>query len=425
MESKKKLIIIGCGSRGKTYADQGIKSGNFEVVAIAEPIDERRRYLQDMCGVSDELAFTSWEPLLALGKIADAAVIATMDRDHFAPAKEAMKLGYDLLLEKPAAATPEECDALLEIANKYGRQVVVCHVLRYTPFFRALKRMIDEGMIGKVMNIHHVEGVGNLHQSHSFVRGNWGNAERSTPMILQKSCHDMDIIQWLVGEKCLSVQSFGSLSYFTEANAPAGAPEFCISGCPEYDTCPYNAVKLYYDDKKNGWFRGAAAQMHKPTDEAVLNAIKTTNYGRCVFRCDNNVVDHQVVNLLFEGGATASFTMSAFTKGGREIRIMGTHGEIIAKMNCDTLTFNDFRDNSTREIKIADMQPGDSIVGGHGGGDTGIIGALYGMLCGTPSPDLSTLDISVENHKIAFAAELSRLTGKVVSLSGGEIRIPD
>ena len=197
MENKKKLIIIGCGSRGKTYADQALKSGNFEVVALAEPIDERREYLQELTGVTDELAFTSWEPLLALGKIADVAVIATMDRDHFAPAAEAMKLGYDLLLEKPAAATPEECDALLEIANKYGRRVVVCHVLRYTPFFRALKRIIDDGMIGKVMNIQHTEGVGNLHQSHSFVRGNWGNAERSTPMILQKSCHDMDIIQWL------------------------------------------------------------------------------------------------------------------------------------------------------------------------------------------------------------------------------------
>jgi predicted dehydrogenase len=321
------------------------------------------------------------------------------------------------LLEKPAAPTPEECDILARAAEQYGSRVLVCHVLRYTPFFNALKSVIVGGKIGDVMNIQHIEGVGNLHQSHSFVRGNWGNSDRATPMILQKSCHDMDILQWLVGKKCLEVHSFGTLSYFRSENAPAGAPEFCIEGCPEYDSCPYNAVKLYYDDKKNNWFRSAAAKMHEPTDEAVLNAIKTTNYGRCVFRADNNVVDHQVVNLLFEDGVIASFTMSAFTKGGREIHIMGTKGELRAQMSSDTFTIYNFETRETEELKISDTVLGDSIVGGHGGGDAGIMRSLYDLLCGIEHPGLSTIDISVETHKIAFAAEISRLEGRAVKMS--------
>ena len=418
MENTKKLIVIGCGGRGKGYTAKALEmDGKFEIVAIAEPIEERRRHLQKMTGVPDSMAFESWEPLLGLGKIADAAIIATMDRDHFAPAIEAMRIGYDLLLEKPAAPTPEECDILARTAEEFGRQVLVCHVLRYTPFFRALKSVIDSGKIGAVMNIQHIEGVGNVHQSHSFVRGNWGNSDRATPMILQKSCHDMDILQWLVGKKCLEVHSFGTLSYFRSENAPVGAPEFCIEGCPEYDSCPYNAVKLYYDDKKNNWFRSAAAKMHEPTDEAVLDAIKTTNYGRCVFRADNNVVDHQVVNLLFEDDVMASFTMSAFTKGGREIRIMGTKGELCAKMSSDTFTVYDFNTRKTEELKISDTVLGDSIVGGHGGGDAGIMRSLYNLLSGVKEEGLSTIGISAETHKIAFAAEISRLEGRTVKMS--------
>ena len=414
---QKKLIVIGCGSRGKGYSDKTLNmDGKFRIVGIAEPIAEKREYFKKKYGVPEDMIFESWEPLLALGKIADAAIISTMDRDHFAPAAAAMREGYDLLLEKPVCPTKEECIELYRIAKELGRRVIVCHVLRYTPFFNALKRIIESGMIGKVMNIQHIEAVGNTHQSHSFVRGKWGNSERSSCMILQKSCHDMDILQWLVGKRCLSVQSFGSRTYFREENAPKGAPEFCIEGCPEYDSCPYNAVKLYYEDKKNGWFRGAAANSHEPTDEAVLEAIKTTNWGRCVFRCDNDVVDHQVVNLEFEDGIIASFTMSAFTKGGREIRIMGTEGEIISGMDRDTITHFDFKTRKTEELPIRDMLKGNTIVEGHGGGDAGIMNAFYDMLCGVDQGNLSDIEISVQNHMIAFAAEESRLTGKVVAV---------
>ena len=414
---KKTLIVIGCGSRGKGYSDKALNmGGKFEIVGIAEPIKEKQEYFKKKYAVAADKVFDSWEPLLALGKIADAAIISTMDRDHFAPAVEAMRVGYDLLLEKPVCPTAEECLELYRIAKELGRRVIVCHVLRYTPFFNALKRMIDSGKLGKVMNIQHIEAVGNVHQSHSFVRGKWGNSERSSCMILQKSCHDMDILQWLVGKKCLSVQSFGSRSHFCAENAPAGAPEFCIDGCPEADNCPYNAVKLYYDDKKNGWFRGAAANMHEPTDEAVLEAIKTTNWGRCVYKCDNDVVDHQVVNLQFEDGVIASFTMSAFTKGGREIRIMGTEGEMFSGMDSDYITYFNFRTRKTEQIPIQDMLKGNTIAEGHGGGDAGIMNAFYDMLCGIDCGNLSDIGVSVQNHMIAFAAEESRLTGKVVKV---------
>ena len=187
---KKKLILIGGGNRGNTYTKLGKQLDKFELIAVAEPIKARREYIAKLHGIPAEMCFESWEPLLALGKIADAAIIATMDRDHYAPAMAAIDAGYHLLLEKPVSPDVKECEAIEAAAKAKGVQVLVCHVLRYTPFFRALKSIIDSGKIGRIMNIDHVEGVGNVHQSHSFVRGNWGNSERASFMLLQKSCHD-------------------------------------------------------------------------------------------------------------------------------------------------------------------------------------------------------------------------------------------
>ena len=200
MEKKKlSVILIGAGSRGKTYTDYVAKHGDdYEVVAVAEPIEARRNYIRDKHGLSDEQTYTDWKPLLAQPKMADACFICTMDRDHIAPAMAAIEKGYEILLEKPAGATAEECMRLTRYAEEKGVNVLVCHVLRYTPFFMGLKALLDQGKIGELMQIRHSEDVGNVHQSHSFVRGNWGNEERSSPMILQKSCHDLDILQWLV-----------------------------------------------------------------------------------------------------------------------------------------------------------------------------------------------------------------------------------
>lgn len=415
---KLKVILVGAGLRGTSYTDTMLDNKNkFEVVAVAEPIDERLENIKTKHNIADNMCFKSWEPIFEKEKFADVVLVCTMDRDHFAPAMAAIEKGYDLLLEKPVAPTPEECVKIRNAAREKGTKLLVCHVLRYTQFFKKLKEVIDSGMLGRVMSIEHDECVGNTHQSHSFVRGNWGNSERSSSMLLQKSCHDMDILQWLVGKKCTRVHSFGSTTYFTEENAPLGSPEYCIEGCPEAETCYYNAVKLYFDDKKNAWFRSAATKCYSPTDDDVLNALRTTQYGKCVFKCDNDVVDHQVVNLEFEDGTLANFNMCAFNEGGRHIRIMGTKGELIGSFDKKTLDFFSFAERKHIEIDTEAKSLGNTLVSGHGGGDGGIVGALYDYITENISDDsLSEIGISVDNHMIAFAAEKSRETGTVVNV---------
>jgi len=407
-------ILIGAGGRGQNYTNiMKDMSEKYQVVAVAEPINSRREYIRDKHGVSEDLCFNDWKPLLEKGKIADFAIISTMDRDHFAPAIAAIDAGYDLLLEKPIAPTPEECVEICKHAKEKGSKVVICTVLRYTPLFKTLKDIIDSGKIGRVMSITHEECVGNTHQSHSFVRGNWGNEERSSSMLLQKSCHDMDILQWLIGKKLKKVQSFGLLSYFKEENAPEGAPDYCIQGCPHADTCHYNAVKLYLGKDRCDWFIAAATKEYNPTEEMIKDAITNTQYGKCVFKCDNNVVDHQTVNLLFEDDITVTFGMNAFNKGGRYIHIMGTEGEINAALDGDVpIRFFDFATGETEEIPMSGK---DGISGGHGGGDEGIVYDLYDYLNNTyTGKSIPEIEVSTENHLITFAAEESRITGTVV-----------
>lgn len=411
-----KVILIGAGNRGQTYT-QYMQDERFQVVAVAEPIAERREFIRQRHNIPEELCLRSWEELLEKPKFADVAIISTMDRDHFAPALAAIQKKYDLLLEKPVCPTPQECLKLRKAAKENGVKVLVCHVLRYAPFFGKVKSLIDQGYVGKIMCIEHNECVGHIHQSHSFVRGNWGNSERSSFMLLQKCCHDMDMLQWLVGSRCKKVQSFGSLSYFRKENAPEDAPDYCIEGCPKAEECHYNAVKIYLQNEENLWGREAATQKKFPSNEAVAEALRTTQYGKCVFKCDNDVVDHQVVNLEFENGVTVAFNMSAFTYGGRFIRIMGTEGELVGSSQKDTLEYFCFRTGEHTQIPIHDVVLGNTIAEGHGGGDQGIINVLYRYLTEDYNGDLlSEIDISVENHMIAFAAEKSRLEGTVVDL---------
>lgn len=410
-------ILIGGGNRGKRYTD--VMAGmpdKYKVIAVAEPVESRRLNVQQTHNIPDEMCFSDWTELLALGKIADVAVICTLDRLHFEPTMAAISLKYDILLEKPVSSDPIECLQIADHAEANGVKIVVCHVLRYTPFFMTIKDLIDRGELGEIVSINHEECVGNVHQSHSFVRGNWGNSQRSCFMLLQKCCHDMDILQWLIGKKCKKVTSFGSLTHFTRSNAPAGSPERCIDGCPHGDTCPYNAVKLYLDDKENLWFRGTSTKHPNPSDEMVEQALRTTQYGKCAYKCDNNVVDHQVANLLFEDGVTVSFTMAAFNRGGRFIHIMGTKGELHASMQDESspIRLYSFDTKQTREIP---MFARDGILGGHGGGDDGIVQALYEYLTGTYTGcSVSDIRTSVDNTMIVFAAEEARVQGTVVDL---------
>lgn len=411
---KLKTILIGAGARGIRYTDiMGTMKDKYEVVAVAEPLEGRREYIKKMHNLPDNMCFDDWRSLLALGKIADVAVIATMDQEHFSPTVKAIELHYDILLEKPISNSAYECAKIAELAEAENVKVVICTVLRYTPFFGKLKEIIDSGAIGKVMSINHEECVGNVHQSHSFVRGNWGNAERSSSMLLQKSCHDMDILQWLVGSNPKKIQSFGTLSYFTSKNAPENSPDYCIEGCPESESCPYNAVKLYLDDKNNRWFRNACTHTVNPSDELVREAITHTQYGKCVFKCDNDVVDHQTVNILFENDVTVTFTMNAFNKGGRFIHIMGTKGEIHASLTENApISVYDFE---TKKTSTSYASGKEGITNGHGGGDDGIVDAFYEYICGTYTgkaiPDIMQAS---DNHLIVFAAEKSRSENTVV-----------
>lgn len=412
----KTAIVIGAGARGMRYSEM-MKSvvGDMKVIAVAEPIENRREYVGDMFDIPADMRRTSWEELLDMPKFADFVIIATQDRDHIAPAMKAIEQGYDLLLEKPMGATPEECARIAQAAEERGVLVLVCHVLRFTKFFRGLKSIIDSGAIGDVVHIQHAECVGNLHQSHSFVRGNWKNSDVSAPMILAKSCHDMDILTYLVGRECKRVHSFGSLTYFRRENAPSDAPDFCIDGCPHKDECLYYAPRVYLETFSRDGFPSYATQTRNPSDEEIINVLKTTDYGRCVFKCNNNVVDHQTVNLEYEGGVTASFTMCAFNHGSRNIRIMGTAGEIIANMGDPFYTVYDFKTRKYNKIDIDNAITDETIASGHGGGDAGIVLALSKRLDGDFSDNsICTIRETCKSHLISFAAEESRVCGTVV-----------
>lgn len=418
---KLSVILIGAGSRGLNYVKlMKTMPDKYEIVAVAEPRANRRALVKELFQLPDEMCFTGWEEILARPRLAQLALICTVDDMHYEPAMKAIELGYHLLLEKPVAQTPEECTAIARAAQKKGVSVLVCHVLRYSPFYKAVKKILMDGTIGEVMSAILVEAVGNVHQSHSYIRGNWHNEQASAPMLLAKSCHDLDIIQWLLDKPCKKVTSFGGLTYFTEKNAPQGAPVRCADDtCPVQETCPYNCLKLYYEDKKNLWFRDAAtrslAQGDLPTDEEVMQALKTTDYGLCVFHANNDVVDHQVVNMEFEGGTTVQFTMNAFNKGGRYIRLFGTKGELYAYASDTQIHIYTFEDRKTVSIPVTETE--ETILGGHGGGDEGLIAELYDyMQSDYDGYCAADINRSVKNHLLGFAAEKARHQNTVESV---------
>jgi len=418
------VIVIGAGGRGTKYAtimkDQPEK---FQVVGVAERLQSRRKNMQQLFDLPDEACFDSWEKILEQPKMADLAVIATMDDMHYGPAMKAIELGYHILLEKPVAQTAQECADIALAAKNKGVQVLVCHVLRYSPFYKRVKKLLMDGVIGKVISCIAVEAVGDIHYSHSYIRGDWHSEKETTPMLLAKSCHDLDIIQWLLNKPCTKVQSFGDRTYFRSENAPEGAPVRCLEGnCPVEETCPYSCKKLYLREEGNKyyrWFRRAAAkEISKefyPNDEEVLQAMRVNDYGLCVFHANNDIVDHQVVNMEFEGGITASFTMNSFNEGGRYIRLFGTKGELFAYAADKEITVYNFLDGQKHKYSV--METEESILGGHGGGDEGIVSELYEYL--SDSYDgycAATIDTSVKNHLIGFAAERARHEGSVVSM---------
>ena len=415
------VVLIGAGSRGKTYCGKmNKKSDKYKIVAVAEPVELKRRYCMEEYGIPEEMCFLDWRDLLARPKMADIAVIATVDNDHYYPAMKAIELGYDLLLEKPVAQTVKECTDIANAAKEKGVNVLVCHVLRYTPFYKTVKNIVQSGTIGDIISVDCTEGIGDVHFSHSYVRGNWYSEKDSTPMLLAKSCHDLDIIQWLIDKPCKKVSSFGSLSYFRPENAPEGAPIQCGDGtCPIADTCPYNCHRIYIENPNNFWgkwvFKNVVATHPGVTDDELREALKTSHYGRCVFHADNDVLDHQIVNMEFENGITASLAVNAFNEGGRFIRIYGTKGELFAYASSPSIHVFTFADRKSQEIPV--IETDESITGGHGGGDDGIVNDLYDYLTGTyDGVSVANIGVSVANHLIGFAAEEARHTDTIVDV---------
>lgn len=413
-------VVLGYGNRGSIYSDYALTHPEqLQIVAVADPLENRRMSAKRSHRLEDHQLFESWDGIARQPKMADIAIITTQDAMHCEQALAMIEKGYDLLLEKPMAITARDCKRICQAAQTAGVKVVVCHVLRFTGFWRRIKDLLDDGALGKVMSVIHMENVGNLHQSHSFVRGNWRRTEESAPMILAKCCHDMDMLQWLIGGKCTKIQSFGGLSCFTPENRPAGAPDRCTDGCPAAEECFYNAIKFYHENKKNFWRPTVANTVDWPTDEAVMEALKHGPYGRCVYSCDNDVVDHQVVNMSFEGGCTVSFTMNAFNQGGRFIRIFGTEGELEGRMDSEEIRLYSFRDKTWHVIPLE--QKDDS---GHGGGDTGILEKALPYFAGAArDKGICDIDVSCESHLLAFAAEASRLENRVVDMKEFEEKI--
>ncbi len=416
------VILIGVGGRGRTYGNiMNDMPEKYKIVGVAEPVDVKRNAAKMRYGISEENCFSDWREILDKPKMADLAVIATMDAMHYEPAMKAISLGYHILLEKPVAPTPKECADIANAAEEKGVSVIVCHVLRYSPFYKTIKSILDSGMIGSVMSLEQVEAIGDIHFSHSFVRGLWHSEKETSPMVIAKTCHDLDIIQWLIGKSCKKVSSFGDLTYFKSENAPDGAPKRCVDGnCPIGDTCPYNAYAIYIENKDNLWwksgFRHIVATHPDFSDEELLEALKTTDYGLCVFHANNDMADHQTVNMEFEGGATATLNLNAFNEGGRYTRIFGTKGELYAFMSDTEIHVRTFSDKINHKIPVQETE--ESIAGGHGGGDFGIIYDLYEYLCGTyQGSSVAEIRTSVANHLIGFAAEKARHGDEVVSLN--------
>lgn len=409
-----RMICLGAGSRGMdAYAPYALAfPEKLQFVAVADPIEEKRKAFAARYGVPDAFVFSDWREALACGVEADAALVATQDNHHIEPACAAMEGGLDVMLEKPVAKTAAACMRIYETSLRTNRRAVVCHVLRYTRFFNALKSIVDSGEIGDVVAISHCENIGYWHMAHSYVRGNWRREDETSPMILAKSCHDADILLYLTGRNCRKVASFGSLKHFTAENAPAGSAERCLD-CALPD-CPYNAAHIYMIPGYTGWPTNVITSDF--SREGRLKALREGPYGRCVYRCDNDVVDHQSTILEFDGGVTATMTVSAFTdyRHGRTIHIMGSHGEVRAKMSDETIEVTNFR---TGSVRATENPPPGGMADGHAGGDFALIDAFVRMEMGEEGAVKSSIRDSIQSHLICFAAEESRRCGTVVSIN--------
>ncbi|MBK6573265.1 MAG: Gfo/Idh/MocA family oxidoreductase [Saprospiraceae bacterium] len=416
VERKITAITLGAGARGNTYGNYAIDfPDQIQIIGVAEPIPIRNERYATKHKIKEENRFVTWEHVFQKPKFAHAIIITTPDHLHFEPCMKALEMGYDVLLEKPMAQSEKECRAILNKVKMTKRIVAICHVLRYAPYFIKLKELIHSGAIGELISIQHFEPIEHIHMSHSFVRGNWHNSKETTPIILAKSCHDLDIMRWLIGKKSKHIAAFGNLKWFTKTNAPEGSTNRCMDGCKVESSCPYSAKKIYYD--KRSWTYVFDLPIKKEEQgNAILEYLKTTNYGRCVYRMENDQPDHIICSILFDNDITANFSMEAFTSyGGRRTRVMGSMGDIVGDMS--KFTYTNFRTGKAIDWDNSLIEDGVYKHHGHGGGDYRLMNDWVAAVSAQNESLLtSTIEDSIESHIMGFAAEKSRLKKKIIPI---------
>lgn len=404
-----KVAVVGCGNRGhEAYAKKLNLYDDVDIVSVLDWDQTKLDKVKNEFNIDDEYIFKDEKEFfkrLEKERFADTIIIATYDREHYDITMKALELNLNILLDKPISPVKQE---VLDIANRakdYDKVFMICHVLRYSPFFRKIKELIDEGAIGDLININHNENIGYFHFAHSFVRGNWRNSVESSPLILQKSCHDMDILIYLTGKMPKSISAYGSLTYFKEENQPKGASDRCLS-CKYRDSCIFSVKDFYSQGRGIGW---RAVVDPEITDESLKKALEEGPYGRCVYKCDNDVCDHQSIAIQFEDEVSATFNLSAFAKDvHRNIKIQGTKGEIIADDLTQEIRVNLFGKDEDKIIKVNNMS------GGHGGSDREIIKAFYDACNGHLDEVKTGAMESLASHLMCFDAEESRIDGKMV-----------
>jgi predicted dehydrogenase len=436
-----RLAVVGAGGRGRdAYGRWAVAHPDrAQVVAVADPDPVRRDSLATVSGAA---AYAGWQALLddAATHRLDGVVIATPDVDHVDVALAVADLGLPFLLEKPAAPTMSELERLAVHVHESSARLAICHVLRFTPFWRSVHQVVSSGVLGPMQTIEVRENIGFWHFAHSYVRGNWRSTAQSSPMVLAKTSHDLDLIRWLVGSAPRSVYSIGELGWFRPENAPAGAPERCLDGCPAADTCPFYAPRYYVDALKDLVGHPVHLLGSDTSPEGRLAALRTGAYGRCVFRSDNDVVDHQQTTMSFPGGVTATLTASAFTaENTRNVSISAPFGQLNGHMESGEIVVDLFSPGAElpaglpivehaterkgpmghvrhRFTVASEADLGDHA--GHAGGDAGLMSAFVDALADdTVGEGELSFSTALDAHLMAFAAEESRLTAGPVDFA--------
>lgn len=415
-----KAVCVGAGNRGIIYSDYA-KSHRDELmlIAVVDPNKLHRDEFAKSHGIEESMRFASVEEFIDAHVECDIIINATIDNLHCSTTKPLLIAGYDVLMEKPITADARELIDLRDTAIKCERNLFVCHVLRYTPFYKTIKQYMLDGKIGKICSVDMSEHVGVSHFIESFVVGKWrSEAECGSPFILAKSCHDLDMLCWLNNySDPIKVASFGERKTFIPENAPDGATEACHT-CPHEKSCKYSMTNIF--NGNGGTWKRIIHDIDKPaeqiTQEDINEELKRSTYGRCVYEM-KDLVDRQNVIIKFENGSIGTFNLiGGVARGTRYVHIVGEDGEIFGTHGDNEFTLRryDFSKKSYTDTTVKiDINKNDD----HLGGDAGIMKDLCAYLNGDRSSiSITSISDSINGHLCVYAAEKSRKTETIVDI---------